>query len=96
LYLYRNLNNEKGRVLPQIKKKHIFDLPIKVGFIQEPLIKSVDKILTITKADDYLGNPKKQARVKALEREIDQLVYKVYGMIPEEIKIVEGENENTD
>jgi len=34
---------------------------------------------------------KKQAMVKALEREIDQLVYKLYGLTEEEIKIVEGE-----
>ncbi len=28
--------------------------------------------------------------VKALEQEIDQLVYKLYGLTDEEIKIVEG------
>ena len=31
----------------------------------------------------------KQAKVKTLEAEIDQLVYKLYGLTPEEIKIVE-------
>ena len=29
-----------------------------------------------------------------LEAEVDQLVYKLYDLTPEEIKIVEGENEN--
>ena len=91
LYLYRNLNNEEGRVLPQIKKKHIFDLPIKVEFVQEPLINSVDKILTIGASDDYQNNKSKQAKVKSLEAEIDQLVYKLYGLTPEEIAIIEGE-----
>jgi len=33
---------------------------------------------------------RKQAKVKTLEREIDQLVYKLYGLTEEEIKIVEG------
>jgi hypothetical protein len=28
LYLYRQINNEAGRTLPQIKKNHIKDLPI--------------------------------------------------------------------
>ena len=30
------------------------------------------------------------ADVSALEREIDQLVYALYGLTPEEIEIVEG------
>ena len=63
---------------------------------QNPLTKLVDLILAITKSEDYLQNPKKQAKVKTLEAEIDQLVYKLYDLTPEEIKIVEGENENAD
>jgi hypothetical protein len=31
-----------------------------------------------------------EANVSALEREIDELVYALYGLTPEEIKIVEG------
>jgi hypothetical protein len=53
----------------------------------------VNKILAITKNDDYLQNPQKQEKVKALEREIDQMVYQLYGLTDEEIKIVEGETE---
>ncbi|MFH1563493.1 MAG: hypothetical protein ABIF11_08810 [Nitrospirota bacterium] len=34
--------------------------------------------------------PQKQAQVKALEREIDHLVYNFYGLTEEEIWIVEG------
>jgi hypothetical protein len=45
-------------------------------------------IISITKDDDYLDNPDKQAKVKRLEKEIDQLVYKLYDLTPEEIKIV--------
>lgn len=37
-----------------------------------------------------LQNPQKQAKVKALEAEIDQLVYKLYDLTEEEIGIVEG------
>jgi len=50
----------------------------------------VKKILAITKGEDYLRDSKKQAKVKALEREIDQLVYQLYGLTEEEIAIVEG------
>jgi len=34
---------------------------------------------------------RKSAKVKELERQIDQLIYKLYGLTEEEIKIVEGE-----
>jgi hypothetical protein len=50
----------------------------------------VDKILAITKDEDYLQNSQKQAQAKVLEREIDQMVYKLYGLTEEEIRIVEG------
>ena len=46
---------------------------------------------TITKDDDYLSNPAKQAKVHEYEGDIDQLVYKLYDLTPEEIRIVEGE-----
>ncbi|MEO0297436.1 MAG: TaqI-like C-terminal specificity domain-containing protein, partial [candidate division WOR-3 bacterium] len=50
----------------------------------------VSQILSFTQSDDYLSNPQKQAKVKELEREIDQLVYKLYDLTEEEIKIIEG------
>jgi len=51
----------------------------------------VDKILSLTKDNGYLKNPIKQAKVKEYEKEIDQMVYKLYGLTEEEIKIVEGD-----
>ena len=43
----------------------------------------------ITKDDDYPENSAKQAKVHNLEKQIDQLVYKLYALTLEEIKIVE-------
>jgi len=51
----------------------------------------VDKILSLTQSEDYLENPEKQAKVKEYERRIDQLVYELYGLTEEEIRIIEGE-----
>ena len=48
-----------------------------------------NKILSLTQSEDYLENPQKQVKVKEHEHQIDQLVYKSYGPIDEEIKIVE-------
>ena len=39
---------------------------------------------------DSLKNPDKQAQVKEYEYQIDQMVYELYGLTPEEIEIIEG------
>jgi hypothetical protein len=44
----------------------------------------------ITKDEDYLQSLDKQAKVHNLEKQIDQMVYKLYNLTPEEIAIVEG------
>ena len=41
---------------------------------------------------DYSDSPEKQAQVKTLEKQIDQLVYKLYDLTLEEIAIVENFN----
>ncbi|RMF97333.1 MAG: hypothetical protein D6734_02385 [Candidatus Schekmanbacteria bacterium] len=68
-------------------------LPIKQISLegQRPFIDLVNKILSLTQSEDYFENPQKQAKVKEFQRQIDQLVYKLYGLTDEEIKIVEGE-----
>ncbi len=59
---------------------------------QKPIIGLVDKILAITKDEDYLVNPIKQAKVADYEKQIDQLVYKLYGLTKGEVKIIENFN----
>jgi len=59
---------------------------------ERAVVQILDQILSITKDNDYLDNPDKKAKVKRLENEIDQLVYKLYELTPEEIKIVEEFN----
>ena len=53
---------------------------------QAPIVALVDKILAAKRA-----NP--TADVSAWEREIDERVYRLYGLTAEEIKIVEEQNE---
>ena len=61
--------------------------------IANRLIALVDQILSITQKEGY--NPKTDTednkKVKELERQIDQMVYKLYDLTPEEIKIVEAQ-----
>ena len=55
---------------------------------QKSFIDLVDKILKITSAEDY--DPKKPPiEQKELEKQIDKMVYELYGLTEEEIKIVE-------
>jgi hypothetical protein len=70
-------------------KEMINDLPLpKIeSKDKDDLVALVDKILAAKRA-----NP--QADTSAWEREIDQLVYQLYGLTEEEIKIVEGGNNN--
>ncbi|MCL0052747.1 hypothetical protein M1M92_04755 [Peptococcaceae bacterium] len=48
--------------------------------------------ISLTQSEDYLENLQKQARVKEYERQIDQLVYRLYELTDEEIRVVEGDN----
>lgn len=50
----------------------------------------VDKILARIKIADYLGIPARLAQVREYEKQIDRMVYDIYGLTKEEIRIVEG------
>lgn len=71
---------------PQFKVNELAIFPIPKHFDnnKKPIIKLVDEILEIKEK-----NP--QADTSKLESEIDLLVYELYGLTEEEIKIVEGE-----
>ena len=56
------------------------------------LISIVDKIMSIVSLNDFFESEEKQAKVKDCERQIDQMVYELYGLTKDEIKIVEGSN----
>jgi hypothetical protein len=58
--------------------------------IADQIIQKVDQILTLTQSKDYDTNQEKQKHVKRLEHEIDQLVYQLYNLTDEEIKIIEN------
>jgi len=76
---------DNKETFPKIKKQPLHSIPIKIVPLekQAPIIALVDKILFAKQADP-------QADTSAWEREIDQIVYKLYGLTEEEIKIVEG------
>ena len=91
-YLYKLLISETGKVFAQVKLTFLRKIPIKkVSYVeQKSFIELVNKILSLTQSESYLEDSKKQTKVKEYERQIDQLVYKLYDLTPEEIKIVEN------
>lgn len=94
-YLYGFISQEiAGRTFAQVKATYIKQLPVKKLSSKEqvPFIMYVDKILEITKEEDYLEIQNKNTKVEKLENEIDRLVYNTYDLTPEEIIGVEKYN----
>ena len=57
--------------------------PIKIASVieQKPFIDRVDVILALTSSRDYKLNDEKIEKVKLIERELDSMVWKLYGVI---------------
>jgi len=91
LWLYY-CGKRKGESL-ELYQIPLSEIPIKKApeNEQKPFVCLVDKILAITKDDDYLGNSIKKDKVHEYEKQIDQMVYKLYGLTQEEVRVVEGE-----
>jgi hypothetical protein len=83
--LYRESNKFRGGYIT-CTKQYFENLPIKLipPSAQKKFVKLVDKILSAKKGDRHADTSK-------LEKAIDDLVYQLYGLTEEEIKIVEGE-----
>jgi hypothetical protein len=79
-------------VFPYIKGIHLKKLPIKNinKHYQDPFIEVVNKILDITKDENYLEDNIKKTKVREYKNQIDQMVYKLYDLTNDEIKIVEN------
>jgi hypothetical protein len=102
-WFYQNVvNPEKGETLAQVKRGHLAQLPI----AKPDLSKSSEKALhdaVVAKVEAMMAAKKQLSRARTdkdktyyegkcagLDRQIDRLVYELYGLTEEEIKIVEG------
>lgn len=57
---------------------------------QKPFIALVDKIMTLTKADDYLQDQPKQKKVQEYQEQIDKMVFELYNLNKDEVKIIQN------
>jgi len=95
-FLYQNgIYGQKGRTLAQFRIYALNLLPIpelkgnKNKKVVTEILSVTKKILSLTKDDDYATNPKKQKKVAEYENEIDNLIYQLYDLNDDEIKMVE-------
>ena len=84
VWLFRYEKNEFDALFPKIRVAEFKKLPIpNVKPVQAKTIEQkVDQILILKKGNSLPDT-------SALEAEIDQLVYELYGLTEEEIKIIE-------
>ena len=103
VFIYRLLAIEKGRVLPQVKPMILSKLPIrKINFkdskdksLHDQLVNLVEQMLELKQRLDESKVPQTnemfRRQIESTDRKIDQLVYRLYDLTEEEIKIVESE-----
>jgi type I restriction-modification system DNA methylase subunit len=84
-WFYRSNTDEEGKVFAQIKIELLRRLPIPKldNSEQAPIINLVKKILSIRSISP-------QSDTSVLEKEIDLLIYRLYGLAPDEIAIIEA------
>ncbi|MCK4921021.1 MAG: hypothetical protein KAS71_08245, partial [Bacteroidales bacterium] len=82
-WYFQNINNEFDQLFPKIKVKEFNALPLpKIQFSNNVISDIVSKILN-------LKSNGKNIDTSTYEMEIDKLVYKLYDLTEEEIKIIE-------
>lgn len=84
-FYWQNKFQDDRKTFPKIKGEYLKLLPIPAADKdkQNPIASLVDRIIAAKQANPAVDT-------SALEREIDQQVYALYGLTPEEIAIVEG------
>lgn len=95
--LLYDLNIQGGqRVIPQIKAANLYDLPFpnQDKKLHDQIVVLVKTILSLHKEKQQTTSPEKleqlHQRINYTDEKINQLVYQLYGLSEEEIKIVEG------
>jgi type I restriction-modification system DNA methylase subunit len=102
-WYWRSQNSDFKSLFPKIKKAQIESIPIKVFNFSDPaekaqhdkMVSLVERMLALHKSLKSAHNPQEADRlareVESTDKAIDQLVYELYGLTEEEIKIVKGE-----
>jgi type I restriction-modification system DNA methylase subunit len=100
-WYYHSLNPEVGEALAEVKKTNVAKLPIRpINFSDlaekaqhDKMVSLVERMLALQKSLKSTVNPQEADRlareVESTDRAIDGLVYQLYGLTENEVKIVE-------
>jgi hypothetical protein len=103
LYYYQKEMNQEGTIFPQVRIGYLKELPIcTIDFTNlteknqhDALVGLADRMLDLHKqlVKSSFDSEKEpiERQIKATDKKIDELVYQLYGLTEEEIKVVEGE-----
>ena len=90
LYWFYKYGKQRGvGVDIGVDKLRSFPIRNATGDEQKPLVEMVDKVLILTGSKNYCSEISKQRKVEEFEGQINQMVYKLYGLTDNAIKIVE-------
>ncbi len=98
LTLYRTANQGESRVIPQVKASKLGSLPFPSSAQRQPAIGKISdlskRMFTLYRGlarakTEHTQTPLLR-RIEANDREIDELVYRFYGLTEEEVEILEG------
>ncbi|NLJ82608.1 MAG: N-6 DNA methylase, partial [Bacteroidales bacterium] len=96
-FYYQLLNPERGEALAEVKKNHVEQLPIPENISEKQeteIIKFVEQLLqfNIDLQTEKIPNRREQItqRIEYAEDKINELIYQIYDLTEEEIKIIEG------
>ena len=104
-FCYRAINPEKGEALAQIKRQHLGNLPIRTIDFTNPddvakhdkMVSLVESMLALQKKIADAKIPDERERLErmrdTIDAQLDKLVYELYELTEEEIKVVEGEKQ---
>jgi hypothetical protein len=95
-FYYFQINPERGEVLAEVKKQHVEQLPIPKNVSdkqQTEIIKFVEQLLKLNadKQNTTLPNQLEMInnRIEHTESKINQIIYELYNLTKEEIKLIE-------
>jgi hypothetical protein len=99
-YVYEYLNPERGEALAEVKKAHVEILPIPpIDLSEKQTKKAYDRLIELANQmlsanenfrESVVQRGVYEQRIRILEKEINELVYKLYDLTDAEIAIVEG------
>ena len=99
-FFWQKNNSDEKKTFPKIKKEAILSIPVPTitdenKRLHNEIVRLVDAMIDLNKQKQQVTLPNQieplEQRIEHSDKKIDQLVYQLYGLTAEEIKIVESQ-----